>query len=150
MKIRNLLIISIGILLGLSSCKKDDVDTIVGTWKYSSINFDIEVTDPTIQSYLELATGFIKASISDITVTFNDNGTYSMTTTIGGDTDSDTGTYSIKDGKLYMDDEATNYTLSKNTLTIQMSAADMLGDDELEIDPSIIKKFNVTMIFNRK
>jgi hypothetical protein len=150
MKLRNFLFIAVAILVGFSSCSKDDDELIIGTWKYDTMKFEIETTDPTMTAFMKIMLE-VMASQMDMTLTFKDNGTYTSTTSMAGmGSETETGTYKFEKGKLIMDGEAINYELSKKRLTLKQSGSDGLFDIFDEMDGIGVTKLNVSISFDKK
>lgn len=91
--------------LGTVGCGgSDDDDPLVGTWRATEFNGQA-----------------LPATIS-MTVTFNDNGTFAATSTINGEVENDSGTWSTDGSTLTIVDEeettTSGYTVEGDTLTI--------------------------------
>ena len=162
MKLKNLLLVSVAILLGFNSCKKEDVDLIVGTWKYNTMDVKIETTDLEINKMLQANLATVKQLI-DMTSVFKENDEYTATIYIPmQDSETHTGKYSLKDGKIYLDGEGIVYSLSKKSLTLKAAGTDFMNDfmadfmDGIMIDPALIigpasiTKFEISIKFDKK
>jgi hypothetical protein len=155
MKLRNLLFIAVATLLSFSSCQKDEDESIIGTWEYDTMTFEIETTDPETTKFIQEIFDSFKNLIS-MTLTIEVAGTYSLTASIPMlGTETITGTYRLENGKLILDDETIiNYDLSKRRLTLNFNSSDdfMIPIDIVDgiIDPTIITKFNISMSFDKK
>lgn len=103
-----ILAVGAGVALGTVGCEDDDDDgggnPLVGTWKATAFNGQ-QLDD----------------SIS-VVVTFRKDGTVTTTYTIGGESDSETGTWSAANGVLTVtadgETDSANYSIAGSTLTI--------------------------------
>jgi hypothetical protein len=125
------------IIAAFLSCKKDDpADTIIGTWKSSKV-VSTGCTDPDENQTLTFTNGCYSEPTLGlelcVTVTFNENGSYSSVSksTFFGSTDTETinGTYSIAGNKLTICEtpsscEVSDFTLNGNTVTINTKDTD--------------------------
>lgn len=113
----------------MTSCQKQE-DLIVGSWKMSEIKCTPE--NPLLVLFM-----------NNITFTFNADNTFSMTTVVFDETDTQNGTYSIADDKLTLIVEGDPMvcdvlTLDKKTLEFVMTETD---EDQT---------FSIDMKFNRQ
>lgn len=127
-----------------AGCGKDNPEKdIIGTWKASKV-VSTGCTDTSENQNLSFSNGCYTETTLGLelclTITFNDNNTYSTVTTskVFGTTDTDVenGTYSISGSKLSLcpagsacDDG--DFTISDNTLTIKSTDKDSKCNTEL-------------------
>ena len=146
MKLRNLLLIGIAVLFAFSSCKKDDDNaiSIVGTWKYDTMEFDIATGDPAMDAFFNVMLQTM-SSMLDMTVTFRENGTYTATSSMMGQTETENGNWRLENGRLFLDGEEVPHSLSRNRLSIHAPMG-FLEEDELEM----FTKFEMSVHFDRQ
>jgi len=174
MKLKNLLFIGVAVLFAFSSCNRDNDSavSIVGTWKYDTMEFDVVANDPATTL---LANGVLGAvsSMLDMTIVFREDGTYTATISgieeiipeLGGNETND-GVWSLENGRLIIDGIAIiDHRLSRNRLTLSTppNLLDLLSDllnvigdeflgmpgDEI-LEMLGITRFNMSVHFNRQ
>jgi|GEM_PF-4636834 len=145
MKLRNLLFIGIAVLLAFSSCK-DNAVSIVGTWKYDRVEvpnnaFSTGLINSAIQEYL---------GDFDIIAVFKEDGTYTTTVSLMGENRIDNGVWSLENGRLTIDGQVIEHTLSRNRLSLHTPTW-LLGQlGELFEMFDNIPNLNLTIHFDRQ
>ncbi len=138
------IVFSIFFIAALLSCKKDEPDDLlIGTWKATKL-VNSGCTDPEENQNLTFTNGCYGESLLGLeiclTAIFNSNETYSSitkTTFLGStQTETESGTYSISNGKLTIcatgsPCEISNFTVSENTLNIIVKDTDTNCTSEL-------------------
>lgn len=158
MKLKHFALLGLVILAGFTSCKEnnkgndggDPVVSIIGTWTYTDMTYEFEAEDSMVETILRVSFAGMKEAIENWTLEFEDNGVYSQTMSMYGQTQSSPGTYTYENGQLILDGEENPCELTETQLKLFLPIEDALGDlSQVGIDPATITKAEVYVIFER-
>lgn len=142
------LFVMVGALASLTSCKKDNADTIIGKWAFDKITMSVETDDPEIEALMNEYIDYYIAETNDemqgMTYEFKEDGTCTIYYPAFDDEEEYeyTTTYSVDGDKLTMEDETiTIKTLNKNQLIFEE-----VEEDE---EDGISYKLTMTVEFKR-
>jgi len=152
------LFVAMGMMLGFTSCSKDDGDdSIEGIWTFNSLSVDVENPEyPEAAEGIRTFVPFVVAMMQGSTFEAKSDGTIIATVEALGETSITTGTYE-KSGNKYIitmdsdDEEAIEImpvteivgTVSSNTLTLKGSSLD---DEAIAAG---FTKYDVTMTYKK-
>lgn len=131
---KKFLLLAATVLIGLTSCEKDDASAIIGTWEAVSI----EMKADGIKLDLD-----IKEAGVEMTFTFKADGTGTLTEVAQGESITDGFNYSVGDGMLTIDYDGEAQSIP---ITIDGNEMTMVFDGEMLDEPGA----SITMHFKRK